>query len=238
MTMGTVTLESTGGSMGLYEAKPEGAARGAVIVIQEAFGVNDHIQDLCRRFAAEGYVSVAPHLFHRSGDPTIPYEDMQSVIPHVMALNPEDLTADLDATAKHLEDAGFTPEQIGMVGFCMGGSVTVLAAARSKFGAAVSFYGGGVAQSRFGMPPLLDLAPVLKTPLLAMFGDEDASIPVEEVEWLREALGKSSVPTQVIRYPEANHGFHCDARDSYHEPSATQAWKETLSWLDSHLTAK
>src|SRR5262249_8176041 len=94
----TLTLESTGGTIGLYEAKPDGEPRGAVIVIEEAFGVNDHIEDLCRRFAAEGYVAVAPHIYHRSGDPIIAYEDMQSVIPHIMALNPDDLIADLDAT--------------------------------------------------------------------------------------------------------------------------------------------
>ncbi len=233
----TLSLESTGGAMKLYEAKPEGAARGAVIVIQEAFGVNDHIEDVCRRFAAEGYVAVAPHLFHRSGDPIIPYEDMQSVIPHVMSLNPEDLTADLDATTKHLQDAGFGPERTAIVGFCMGGSVVMLAAARTAFGAAVSFYGGGIAQGRFGMPPLLDLAPGLKAPWLGLFGDQDATIPVEEVEWLREAAAKADVPTQVIRYPDANHGFHCDARDSYHEASAKQAWKETLAWLEKHLPA-
>lgn len=234
----TLTLESTGGEMGLYEAKPDGAARGAVIVVQEAFGVNDHIEDLCRRFAAEGYVSVAPHIYHRSGDPTIAYEDMQSVIPHIMALSPVDLNADIDATVKHLETLGITPKKTALVGFCAGGSIVVLEAERIAFGAAVTFYGGGVAQGRFGMSPLLDLAPSLKTPWLGMFGDLDATIPTEEVEWLREAAAESSVPTQVIRYPEANHGFHCDARDSYHEPSATHAWEETLSWLDSHLATK
>jgi carboxymethylenebutenolidase len=231
----TLTVESTGGAMKLYEAKPRGVAKGAVIVIQEAFGVTDHIEDVCRRFSAEGYVAVAPHIFHRSGDPVIAYDDMQSVIPHVMALNPEDLIADLDAAMKHVEGAGFSPNQVAVVGFCMGGSVVMLAAVRSALGAAVSFYGGGVAQGRFGMPPLLDLAPALKTPWLGMFGDDDASIPVQEVEWLREAAEKANVETQVIRYPGANHGFHCDARDSYHEPSAKQAWKETLSWLDKHL---
>ena len=212
----TLTVESTGGTMGLYEAKPQGAPRGAVIVIQEAFGITAHIEDVCRRFAAEGYLAVAPHIFHRSGDPVIAYDDMQSVIPHVMALNPEDLIADLDAAMKHIEGAGFSPNQVAVVGFCMGGSVVMLAAVRNALGAAVSFYGGGVAQSRFGMPPLLDLAPALKTPWLGMFGDDDASIPVQEVEWLREAAANASVETQVIRYPGANHGFHCDARDSYH----------------------
>lgn len=235
---GTVSVETTGGAMDLYEAKPPGAPRGAVIVVQEAFGVTEHIEDVCRRFAAEGYLAVAPHLFHRSGDPVISYEDMQSVIPHVMALNPEDLTADLDAALKHVQDAGFSPAQTAVVGFCMGGSVTFLAAARSALGAAVSFYGGGVAQGRFGMPPLLDLAPMLKTPWLGLFGDADATIPVEEVEWLRTAAERATVPTQVLRFPEANHGFHCDARDSYHEASAKQAWKETLSWLDAHLAGQ
>ena len=231
----TLTVESTGGAMGLYEATPQGAAKGAVIVIQEAFGITGHIEEVCRRFAAEGYLAVAPHFFHRTGDVVIAYDDMQSVIPHVMALNPEDLIADLDAAMKHIEGAGFSPGQLAVVGFCMGGSVVMLAAVRSALGAAVSFYGGGVAQGRFGMPPLLDLAPALKTPWLGMFGDEDASIPVQEVEWLRGAAEKASVQSQVIRYPGANHGFHCDARDSYHEPSAKQAWKETLSWLENHL---
>jgi carboxymethylenebutenolidase len=231
----TLTVESTGGAMGLYEAKPQGVAKGAVVVIQEAFGVTEHIEDVCRRFSAEGYLAVAPHIFHRSGDPVIAYEDMQSVIPHVMALNPEDLIADLDAAMGHVEGAGFTPNQVAVVGFCMGGSVVMLAAVRSALGAAVSFYGGGVAQGRFGMPPLLDLAPALKTPWLGMFGEDDASIPMQEVGWLREAAEKANVDTQVISYPGANHGFHCDARDSYHEPSAQQAWKETLTWLDKHL---
>jgi carboxymethylenebutenolidase len=231
----TLTVQSTGGAMGLYEAKPPGAAKGAVIVIQEAFGITEHIEDVCRRFAAEGYVAVAPHIFHRSGDPVLAYDDMQSVIPHVMALNPEDLTADLDAAIKHIEDAGFSPNQVAVIGFCMGGSVVMLTAVRNVLGAAVSFYGGGVAQGRFGMPPLLDLGPALKTPWLGIFGDEDASIPVQEVEWLRDAAKKAPVATEVIRYPGANHGFHCDARDSYHEPSAKQAWQETLSWLDKHL---
>lgn len=221
--------------MNLYEAKPQGATRGAVVVVQEAFGVTEHIANVCRRFAAEGYLAVAPHLFHRGGDPVIAYDDMQSVIPHVMALNVEDLTADLEATFKHVAAAGFSLAQTAVVGFCMGGSVTFLAAARSELGAAVSFYGGGIAQGRFGMPPLLDLAPILKTPWLGLFGDADASIPIEEVEWLRAATEGAKVPTQVLRYPEANHGFHCDARESYHEASAKQAWKETLSWLDAHL---
>lgn len=231
----TVSVDSAGSAMNVYESEPDGTARGAVIVIQEAFGVNEHIEDVCRRLSAAGYKAVAPHLFHRSGGTTIPYDDMQAVMPHMGALSLEGLEADLAATVGHLDDAGFSGDKVGIVGFCMGGSVVVLAAARHAMGAAVTFYGGGVAAGRFGMPPLAELAPELKTPWLGVFGDADQSIPTDQVEALREAAGKASVPTEVVRYPDAEHGFHCDARDSYHEVSAQDAWKRALAWLDTHM---
>jgi carboxymethylenebutenolidase len=231
----TVSVDSAGSAMNVYESEPDGTARGAVIVIQEAFGVNEHIEDVCRRLSAAGYKAVAPHLFHRSGGTTIPYDDMQAVMPHMGALSLEGLEADLAATVGHLDDAGFSGDKVGIIGFCMGGSVVVLAAARHAMGAAVTFYGGGVAAGRFGMPPLAELAPELKTPWLGVFGDADQSIPTDQVEALREAAGKASVPTEVVRYPDAEHGFHCDARDSYHEVSAKDAWKRALAWFDTHM---
>jgi carboxymethylenebutenolidase len=118
----------------------------------------------------------------------------------------------------------------------MGGSVTFLAAARRTLGAAVTFYGGGVGEGRFGMPPLVEMAPGLRTPWLGLFGDKDQSIPVDQVEALRGAAAQASVPTEIVRYAEAGHGFHCDARpDSYHEFSARDAWRRTLDWFDRHL---
>jgi carboxymethylenebutenolidase len=231
----TVSVDSAGSAMSLYESEPEGTARGAVVVIQEAFGVNEHIEDVCRRFSAAGYRAVAPHLFQRSGDPVIPYDDMQAVMPHMGALTREGLEADVDATLGHLADAGFSSGKVGIVGFCLGGSVVVLAAARHALGAAVTFYGGGVAAGRFGLPPLVELASELKTPWLGIFGDADQSIPTDQVETLREAAKKASVPTEVVRYRDAEHGFHCDARDSYHETSAKDAWKRTLAWFDAHM---
>jgi carboxymethylenebutenolidase len=234
----TATVDSAGSAMKLHDAEPEGVARGAVIVIQEAFGLTDHIQDVCARFATEGYRAVAPHLFHRSGDPVISYDDMQSVMPHLGALTAEGLEADLDATLDYLHTAGFADAQIGIVGFCMGGSVVVLAAARHALGAASTFYGGGVAAGRFGMPPLVELAPQLQTPWLGLFGDQDQSIPTDQVEALREAAKTAAVPTEVVRYPDAQHGFHCDARDSYDEPSAKDAWRRTLEWFDAHLAKR
>jgi carboxymethylenebutenolidase len=234
----TQAVAASGGKMGFYEARPQGTARGAVIVVQEAFGITDHIQDVCRRFSAAGYLAVAPHLFHRSGDPVIAYDKMQEVIPHVMRLSLEGLEADLDASLAHLASAGFQPQQVAIVGFCMGGSVAFLAAARRPLGAAVTFYGGGVTQGRFGMPPLTELAAQLKAPWLGLYGDCDQTIPLTEVEVLRKAARTAAVPTQIVRYPDADHGFHCDARASYHEASAKDGWRRTLEWLQTHLRAR
>lgn len=232
----TLNVESSGGSMGLYEAEPRGDTRGAIVVLQEAFGVNSHIEDVTGRFAAEGYRAVAPHLFHRSGDPVIEYEDMQTVVEHIMQVSADGLEADLDATLGYLADAGFAPASVGVVGFCMGGSVSFLAVARRSLGAAVTFYGGGVAEGRFGMPALVELAPQLQTPWLGLFGDQDQTIPVDQVEALRIAAASAPVATEIVRYADAEHGFHCDARSSYHEPSAKDAWALALQWLDTNLS--
>jgi carboxymethylenebutenolidase len=222
--------------MELYDVEPDGAPRGAVIVLQEAFGVNDHIEDVTRRFAQAGYRSVAPHLFHRSGDPALDYGNFEKIMPLMQALTEAGLLEDLDVTLDYLAGAGFVASRVGVVGFCMGGSVTFLAAARRALGAAVTFYGGGVGEGRFGMPPLVDLAPGLKTPWLGLFGDEDQGIPVDQVEALRTAAATASVPTEIVRYAGAGHGFHCDARpDSYHETSATDGWRRTLDWFESYL---
>jgi carboxymethylenebutenolidase len=231
----TVILETPDGEMALYDAEPASEPRGAVVVLQEAFGVNDHIEDVTRRLAAAGYRSVAPHLFHRTGDPVLDYGNLEKILPHFQALSEGGLVSDLEATLGHLASAGFGRRQIGTVGFCMGGTVSFLAAARMALGASVTFYGGGVAEGRFGMPSLVELAPTLQTPWLGLYGDLDLGIPVEQVESLRESLKSATVATETVRYPEAGHGFHCDARDSYHEASAFDAWRRTLSWLEEHL---
>jgi carboxymethylenebutenolidase len=219
----------------LYEASENGVPKGAVVVIQEAFGVNDHIKDVAQRFAAEGYEAVAPHLFHRSGDPVIPYEDFELAKQHIGQLTEEGIKEDLDLAYAHLAEHGYTEGRIAVVGFCMGGNVAFVEAAQRPLGAAVTFYGGGIAEGRFGAPALKDLAPELKTPWLGLYGDQDKGIPVEQVEQLREAAARSSVDTEIVRYPDAGHGFHCDARAAYHEPSASDAWSRTLAWLDAHL---
>jgi carboxymethylenebutenolidase len=231
-----VTVPVGTGTMNIYITEPDSKARGAVVVLQEAFGVNDHIRDLCRRFADAGYVAVAPHLFHRSGDPELGYEEMQDVMVHIMQLEAEKIEADLQATFDLLASKGYENRQVAVVGFCMGGSISFVAGCYWALGAAVTFYGGGIAQGRFGLPPLFDLASMLRTPWLGLFGDLDTSIPVNEVEGLRGAVANTDAETEIVRYPDANHGFHCDARTSYHEPSATDGWRRTLEWLDRHLS--
>jgi carboxymethylenebutenolidase len=231
----TIDLIGPQGTMPGYEAVPDRAGlRGAVVVVQEAFGVNPHIEDVTRRFADAGFHAVAPHLFHRTGDPALSYDDVSLVAPHLMALTDAGILADVRLTLDHLHSAGFDDRQIGIVGFCMGGRVSFLVAGSEDLGAAVGFYGGGIVTGRSeAMGSLLGLIPTMSTPWLGLFGDADAGIPVEEVERLRaELTTQAPVETGIVRYADAEHGFHCDARPSY---SAVDGWRRTLAWLDGHL---
>jgi carboxymethylenebutenolidase len=240
MTTATrTTVRTADGPMDLYESLPDGKPIGAVIVIQEAFGVNDHIQDVTRRFAAAGYRAVAPTLFHRAGGGTAGYTEFAKVMPLFKGVNDDAVLMDVDAALAHLRGAGFRDSQIGIVGFCFGGRVTFLVSTRRKLGAAVGFYGGGIAVARRpGFPVLLGDTGKLATPWLGLFGDKDQGIPVEDVELLRETLKREArVASQIVRYPDAEHGFHCDVRASYHEASAKDGWDRTLDWLRSHLSA-
>ena len=229
-------LPGPDGEIPADEVIPDGAVLGAVVVVQEAFGVNDHIVDVCRRFAAVGYRTVAPHLFHRDGVNALPY-DMELGLAHMANLTADGIRADLAATREHLAGQGFPLSLTGIVGFCMGGSVVCAVAAEDAYGAAVTFYGSGVAKGRFGFRPLVEVAPLLRSPWLGLYGDLDRGIPVEQVEALRSAAATAHVPTAVVRYAEAGHGFHCDARPAnYHEDSAKDAWVRTLDWLGRYLS--
>jgi carboxymethylenebutenolidase len=236
MTDHTIELETPDGTMPCYEARPDGEVRGGILVVQEAFGVNDHIESICDRLAAEGYRAAAPHVFHRSGGGTVPYDDFSQVIEKFEDLDDEAFLRDVDAVLDHFRGHGLRDAVIGTVGFCMGGRVTFLIAASRALGAAVGFYGGGIVRSRFPQfPSLVEHAGSLRTPWLGLFGDQDTGIPVEDVETLREALAAAPVDTEIVRYPEAEHGFHCDVRDAYHHESAVDAWSRTLAWFDDHL---
>ncbi|HEY5092182.1 MAG TPA: dienelactone hydrolase family protein [Acidimicrobiales bacterium] len=226
------------GGFPLY-ASGQTESKRAVIVVQEAFGVNDHIRSVADRLSDEGFLAVAPQLFHRDGSPEVPYDDFKQAMPLMTSLTKVGLTNDLNATTDFLATLGFKPANIAVVGFCMGGTVSFYAATLGTVGAAASFYGGGLATGRFGFPPLIELAPELKCPWLGLYGDLDQSIPPEQVEELRGVTDGLSVTTEIVRYPEGQHGFHCDARpDAYNEAAAINAYERTLDFFAEHLSDK
>jgi carboxymethylenebutenolidase len=236
--MSWTEVDTPDGPMRIYSAAPAGEPRGAVIVVQEAFGINDHIEGVAGRFAAEGWHAVAPEFFHRVGPGAVAsYDDFSKVLPLFQGLSDPGVLIDLDATIGLLHDRGFADASVGIVGFCWGGRVTFLAALRRTLGAASGFYGGGIVTGRFPQfPPLVDEAASLQTPWLGLFGDTDESIPVEDVERLRAGLEAASVDHDVVRYPNAGHGFHCDARPSHFDAEAAKdAWARTLAWFGQHI---
>jgi carboxymethylenebutenolidase len=236
VTTQTVELATADGPMECFEARPAEPARRAVIVVQEAFGVNPYIKRVTERFAGAGFDAVAPSFFHRAGGGTAPYDDFNQVLPLYAGLTDDGILMDLDATIAHLRALGHAPAAIGVVGFCFGGRVAFMTAARRTLGASVGFYGGGIVTARFPQfPPLVGESATLATPWLGLFGDEDGSIPVEDVEALRTALGAAPVPTEIVRYGDADHGFFCDERPSFHASASDDAWARTLDWFDRHL---
>jgi carboxymethylenebutenolidase len=151
-------------------------------------------------------------------------------------LSPDGITTDLIASFTHLEVAGFAASRTGIVGFCMGGSVTFYAATLRKIGAAVTFYGGGVAEGRFGLPSLIEQAPQLQTPWLGLYGDLDQGIPSHDVDQLRKVAAEASVPTEIVQYPDADHGFNCNDRPAvFNAAAAAAAWDRTLDWFERYV---
>ena len=234
-----VELLTATSTMPVAIAEPLGGTppKGAVIVLQEAFGVVDYIESLCSRFAAEGYVAIAPALYHRLGSPKFGYDDFTPIRPAMAAFTAEGLAEDLDACHNFLHGRGFELKQTAAVGFCMGDTVTLFAASRRALGAAATFYGGGLSVGRFGLAPTIEMAPHLQTPWLGFFGDLDQSIPVPDVELLTVAAATASSPAAVIRYADADHGFHCPDRPSvYNEAAANDAWARTLALFARNIS--
>ncbi len=232
------TVQTADGPMPVYQASPAQAPRGAVVVVQEAFGVTEHIEDVCRRLAAAGWLAAAPSLFHRQGAPVLRYDDFAAVRPIVTQLSAQGVRADVDACLGHFGSSGFEPARCAIVGFCMGGTVAFYTAVERSLGAAATFYGGGIASGRFGLPSQVEVAPTLLTPWFGAYGDRDRGIPPAEVDQLRAAAQRSSVDVEVVRYPNADHGFNCDDRPSvYDADAAADAWARTLAWFEDHIPA-
>ncbi|MEX2431406.1 MAG: dienelactone hydrolase family protein [Dehalococcoidia bacterium] len=239
----TADLKVGEGDMTAFAYRPEGEGKfPAVIVIQEIFGVDGHIKDVANRFANEGYVAAAPDLFHRAGQNiTVPYSDGQQGGALRGQLSQDDILADVKATVEYLQGhPNVDANNIGIVGFCFGGYVSYLAAARVPgLKAAAIYYGGGILPrpgSPADAPRVLDqTAADINVPLIAFWGDKDAGIPPElanEIEAKLKGLGKS-IESHI--YPEAGHGFFCDERGSYNEAASKDAWPKTLDFFAKHL---
>lgn len=220
-----------GTRMSACVARPEQAGpHPALILLQEAFGVNHHIRNVAERFGAEGYIAIAPELFHRTAPPGFEgsYTDFAAVLPHVQAVTPETSELDLRAAYDWLHsNPQVRPNEISSVGFCMGGRASFLANSILPLRAAVSFYGGGIA------PGLLDRASKQQAPLLLIWGGLDKHITSEHRKAVTDALAAHQKTYVNVEFARADHGFFCDERASYEPHSARQAWALTLEFLRS-----
>ena len=228
-----VTLQvDDGTSMNAYVARPaeEGKFPG-MLVLQEAFGVNAHIRDVTERIAREGFVAIAPELFHRTGSGFEGrYDDFPAVMPHMQALTEAGQAADIRASYEWLRNhPQVTPDRIGSIGFCMGGRASFLADATVPLQASISFYGGGIAQG------MLHRAKDLHAPILVYWGGRDKHILPEHSHAVTEALTQAGKDFVNVNVSYADHGFFCDARASYNAAAARLAWSLVLEFLEVYV---
>lgn len=215
-----------------YLAVPEGPGPfGAVIVIEEIFGVNAHIREVTERVAREGYVAIAPHVHHRAAyELDLPYnqEGMQAGMKLIPQLTAEGVAADLKGTLAFLRARkDVRPDRIGCMGFCIGGHLAYLAACTTDVRATASFYGAGVATfSPGGGAPTVTRTAGMKGRILCLFGKKDPMIPQAHVDAVRNALAAAKVNYEIVTYDDASHAFFCDKpeRGSYVPLAATDAW--------------
>jgi carboxymethylenebutenolidase len=235
---GEVKIPVPGGEIPAYRAAPStGGPFPTVLVVQEIFGVHEHIRDVCRRLAKAGYLAVAPELYARQGDVS-KMTDVQEIVTKIVSQVPDaQVMADLDAAAAWAaEHAHGDPAKLAVTGFCWGGRIVWLYAVHSpKLRAGVAWYGRleGAADPLHPKHPL-DLAASLKAPVLGLYGGADAGIPNESVERMRKALGAAAGRSEIVLYPGAPHGFHADYRPSYRETEAKDAWSRMLRWFHGH----
>ncbi|KQV85555.1 dienelactone hydrolase family protein [Rhizobacter sp. Root1221] len=225
------------GGLPAYFASPEGTGPfPIVLVVQEIFGVHEHIRDVVRRFAKAGYLAVAPELYHRLGRA----QDAASVDElraNFVAKAPDaTVLSDLDATLAWAEGAGGDPTRAAITGFCWGGRITWLYAAHQpKLRAAVAWYGrlAGPTDALHPRNPI-ELAADLKAPVLGLYGAEDPGIPLPDVDRLNAALKEAGTPSTIHVYPAAPHAFFADYRPSYRPEAAQDGWRRALAWFRQH----
>ena len=238
LTAGEITIPVQGGTIPGYRACPaKGRSFPTVLVVQEIFGVHEHIKDLCRRLAHAGYCAVAPELFARQGDVS-QISDVQEIISKVVSKVPDaQVMSDLDSSAiwaartAHADTA-----RLAITGFCWGGRIVWLYATHNpKLKAGAAWY-GRLEGEKNAMTPRnpLDYAGAFKAPIIGFYGGKDTGIPVDSLEKMRTALKVVGDPSEINIYPDAQHGFNADYRPSYNQAAATDAWKKMLDWFKKY----
>jgi carboxymethylenebutenolidase len=221
------------GAMPVYIAEPTAAGRHpAVIVVMEAFGLNHNIEEIARRIAGEGYVALAPDVYHRSlPDNKVGYDELPKAIGLMQKLDDQKIVADIRAALDFLgAKPNVDPARIGITGFCMGGRISFLAAAElaDRIAAVAPFYGGGIAA-------LLPKADKIKAPLQLFFGERDAFIPQDQVKAIDAKLRELKKSYKIDNYAGADHGFFCNERASYNEKAASDAWTKLVAFFRENL---
>ena len=237
-----VTVPNGDLEIAAYLAEPDGGGPfPGVVVVQEIFGVNDHIRDVARRIAAEGYVAIAPALYQRQAPGfEVGYsdEDLQLGRKYKEQTKASELLSDVRATVDYLKGLdSVSSKGFGSIGFCFGGHVVYLAATLPEIRAAASFYGAGIVTGTpGGGEPTVSRTPEITGVLYGFFGTEDPLIPNEQVDEIEAALKQHKIRHQIFRYP-ATHGFFCDQRDSYDTNAAEDAWKRVKELFGQELKA-
>jgi carboxymethylenebutenolidase len=238
LTAGEVKIPAKGGDMPAYRAMPAGkTSLATVLVVQEIFGVHEHIKDMCRRFAKAGYLAVAPELYARQGDPA-KYPEIPKLISEVVSkVSDAQVADDLDATAAWAAKNGGDANKLGVTGWCWGGRVVWMYAAHNpKLKGAVAWYGPTARAYSAGDKSPLDLAAQIKVPVLGLYGGADQGIPNDTVEKMRDAVkAAGNSKCEVVIYPDTPHGFNADYRPSYRKEQAEDAWKRCLAWFRQTL---
>ena len=235
ITAGETSIPSQGDQLPAYHARPKQSdgPLPVVIVVQEIFGVHEHIRDVCRRLALEGYLAIAPELYFRQGDPN-DYADIPTLFNNLVTKVPDaQVLADLDHVANWASRNGGDASRLMITGFCWGGRIAWLYAAHNpQLKAAVAWYGKLLGDKSLNSPKHpVDIAVDLNAPVLGLYGAQDTGIPVDTVETMRQALRAANATAEIIVYPDAGHAFNADYRPSYHEESAKDGWQRMLAWF-------
>lgn len=235
---GEVKVPTADGTMPAYRAMPDkGGPFPVVLVVQEIFGVHEHIKDICRRLAKQGYLAVAPELYARQGDVS-KITDFGEIFSKVVNKVPdEQVMSDLDSTVSWCEKSKKGDvARLAITGFCWGGRIVWLYSAHSPaLKAGVAWY-GRLTNNKDELHPKhpLDIAGQLKCPVLGLYGGADTGIPLESVEKMRAALKEAKQPSEIVVYPDTPHAFLADYRPSYRKEPAEDGWKRMLAWFGQH----